>query len=177
MIKTKLYNTKERRILGTIEGHLEQFVKLENCVIVEFDSDMDIKAALKNYYYMRRARENISRQLEAELNQRTALQAANFELPHGAGNDPVERKVELLLQQDATIKKLKADKWRLENDLIVCDILLDQLTPEERKVIDCYYIKPRYTWIKTAEMIYISERSCRRKRDAALEKMQEFLKI
>jgi RNA polymerase sigma factor (sigma-70 family) len=174
MKKTKLYNTKERRILGTISGHLEQFVKLDNCVVVEFDSGMDIEAALRNYYYMQKEREKTIRKLESELNRRTAIQAANGGIPH-SGTDPVGRRVELLLQQDALINKLKADKWRLENDILVCEILLDQLTPEERRIIDYYYIQGKY-WREVAGIMRCSRRGCIRKRKRAIEKMKEFTK-
>jgi len=173
MKKTKLYNIKERRILGTINGHLEQFVKLDNCIVVEFNSEMDIKATLKNYYYMKQKRKETIKRLEFELNQRTALRAANSGIPHMMG-DPVGRKVELLLQQDALINKLKADKWRLENDILVCEILLDRLMPEERQIIHYYYIQGK-CWREVAEIMHCSRRGCIRKRKRAIEKMKEFV--
>jgi len=176
MTKTKLYNLKERRFVANISGNLD--AKMDNCIIVELDSNMDIKATLRAYNNMQNAKDITSHKLEAELNRRSALAAANNDgLPHGTEtSDPVYKKVQKLLDQDAPIKKLKYDKWRLENDILVIDIMLDLLTPEERTIVEYYYMRPNYKWRDITKIAYMSDRDCRYKRDSALKKMQEFLK-
>jgi DNA-directed RNA polymerase specialized sigma subunit len=174
MRKTKLYNLKERRFIANISGNLN--IKMDNCIIIELNSSMDIKATLRAYNDMLIAKDIISKRLEEELNRRSALAAANNDgLPHGTEtSDPVYKKILLLLRQDAPIKKLECDKWRLENDILVIDIMLDQLKLEEREIIDYYYIKG-YNWNKIAGMIHYSRMECSRKRDSALQKMEALL--
>jgi DNA-directed RNA polymerase specialized sigma subunit len=174
MIKTKLYNVKERHFAANIDGNLD--VKMDNCVIIELDRDMDIKATLRAYNDMLTAKDIIGHKLEAELNRRSALAAANNDgMPHGTEtSDPVYKKVLLLLQQDATIKKLECDKWRLENDILVIEIMLGQLSAEEKIIMEYYYIKG-YNWSKIAGMVHYSRRACIDKRDSALQKMRLIL--
>jgi len=171
MIKTKLYNLIERRFMADIDGNLN--VKMDNCIMVELDSGMDIKATLRAYNDMLTAKNIISKRLEEELNRRSALAAANNDgMPHGTGtSDPVLKKVQKLLDQDATIKKLKCDLSRVQNDILVIDIMLDQLTAEEKTIVEYYYIKG-YNWSKIAGMVHYSRAECFRKRDSALQKMQ-----
>jgi DNA-directed RNA polymerase specialized sigma24 family protein len=175
MIKTKLYNLIERRFIADVSGNLN--VKMDNCIIIELDSGMDIKATLRAYNDMLTAKDIIGKRLEEELNRRSALAAANNDgMPHGTEtSDPVYKKVLLLLQQDAPIKKLECDKWRLENDILVIDIMLDQLTTEEKTIMEYYYIKG-YNWSKIAGMVHYSRAECFRKRDSALQKMELLLK-
>lgn len=174
MTKTKLYNLREHRFIADVDGNVD--IKMDNCIIVELNSDMDIKAALRAYNDMLTAKDIVSKRLESELNRRSALAAANNEgMPHGTEtSDPVYKKVLLLLQQEAIIKKLECDKWRLENDILVVDIMLDRLKPEERVIIDYYYIKG-YNWSKIAGIVHYNRRQCIRKRDSALQKMQLLL--
>jgi DNA-directed RNA polymerase specialized sigma subunit len=174
MTKIKLYNIKERRFMADIDGSLD--VKMDNCIIIELNSNMDIKATLRAYNDMLTAKDIISHKLEAELNRRSALAAANNDgLPHGTEtSDPVYKKILLLLQQDAPIKKLECDKWRLENDILVIDIMLDQLTTDEKTIVEYYYIKG-YNWSKIAAIMHYCRAQCLRKRDTALKKMEALL--
>jgi len=174
MTKIKLYNLTERKFVANVDGNLN--AKMDNCIMVELDSDMDIKATLRAYNDMLTAKDIISHKLESELNQRTALQAANNDgMPHGTEtSDPVYKKVLLLLQQDAMIKKLECDLCRVKNDLLVINIMFDQLVPEEKTITEYYYIKG-YNWSKIAGMVHYSRAECFRKRDSALQKMQLFL--
>jgi DNA-directed RNA polymerase specialized sigma subunit len=174
MRKTKLYNLIEQRFVADVDGNLD--VKRDNCIPVVLNSNMDIKATLRAYNDMLTAKDIISKRLEEELNRRSALAAANNDgLPHGTEtSDPVYKKVLLLLQQDAPIKKLECDKWRLENDILVIDIMLDQLKLEEREIIDYYYIKG-YNWNKIAAIMHYCRAQCLRKRDMALKKMEALL--
>lgn len=170
MIKTKLYNYKERKFVAEVFGVLN--VKTDSYIMVELDSNMDIEATLRAYNDMRSAKDLVTKRLESELNQRSSLQAANNEgMPHGTEtSDPVYKKVLLLLQQDATIKKLECDKWRLENDILVIDIMLDGLTYEEKTIVEYYYIRG-YNWDKITGIVHYSRMECSRKRDSALKKM------
>jgi len=174
MTKTKLYNLKEQYFAADISGNLD--VKMDNCIMVEIDSNMDIKATLRAYNDMLTAKDIISKRLESELNRRSALAAANNDgMPHGTEtSDPVYKKVLLLLQQDATIKKLECDLSRVQNDILVIDIMLDGLTPEEKTIVEYYYIKG-YNWSKISVMVHYSRRACIDKRDSALQKMQLLL--
>lgn len=174
MRKTKLYNLIEQRFVADIDGNLD--VKKDNCIPVELNSNMDIKATLRAYNDMLTAKDIISKRLEEELNRRSALAAANNDgLPHSSETgDPVEHKAELLLQQDAPIKKLKCDLSRVQNDILVIDIMLDQLKPEEREIVDYYYIKG-YNWNKIAVIMHYCRAQCLRKRDTALKKMEALL--
>jgi DNA-directed RNA polymerase specialized sigma subunit len=174
MRKTKLYNLIEQRFVADVDGNLD--VKRDNCIPVVLNSNMDIKATLRAYNDMLIAKDIISKRLEEELNRRSALAAANNDgLPHSSETgDPVERKAELLLRQDAPIKKLKCDLSRIQNDIMVIDIMLDQLKLEEREIIDYYYIKG-YNWNKIAAIMHYCRAQCLRKRDTALKKMEALL--
>ena len=84
-------------------------------------------------------------------------------------SNPTER-LAITLADDLMLSNLKNIKQNVE-------VVLDDLEPEARKVIDMYYIyQPRkYTWVGVAQESNYSERQCRNIRNAVFKKIAEKL--
>lgn len=91
-------------------------------------------------------------------------------------SDPTYRKAQKILDEyKSEIKRIERKQRGLfVKRALVCE-LIDILSPEERQVIELRHFK-KYRWWMVASQTKYNERYCYKLRDAAMEKMQCYLK-